>query len=42
MAVAATGFTFTGWSKDASGTDPTVIVTVDKNRKVVAHFKASP
>jgi len=34
------GWLFTGWSGDASGTDTTIIVTMDGPKTIIAHFQA--
>jgi thiol-disulfide isomerase/thioredoxin len=36
-----TGYEFDRWSGDIAGTSPIVTVTVDKNMRIVAHFKCS-
>jgi uncharacterized repeat protein (TIGR02543 family) len=41
QATAATGYSFTGWSGDAAGTSPTVSVTMNSNKTVVANFTAN-
>lgn len=40
-AVAAGGYTFTGWSGDASGTTNPLTVTMDSNKTIVAVFSAN-
>ncbi|MES2431001.1 MAG: InlB B-repeat-containing protein [Bacteroidota bacterium] len=40
-ATPATGYTFTGWSGDASGTNPSVSVTMNGNKSVTANFEVS-
>ena len=37
-ATASTGYVFDGWSGDASGTDSTVVLTVDADKAVTADF----
>jgi pectate lyase len=39
-ATAATGYAFTGWSSNASGTAAAVTVTMDGNKSVTANFQA--
>ncbi|RYY84361.1 MAG: T9SS type A sorting domain-containing protein, partial [Chitinophagaceae bacterium] len=39
-ATAAAGYTFTGWSGDASGTSASVSITMDANKNVTANFQA--
>ncbi|MFO7773515.1 MAG: hypothetical protein R6V59_06230 [Dehalococcoidia bacterium] len=34
----ATGYTFDRWSGDASGTSPTIVITIDSNTDVTAYF----
>ena len=38
-AMPSTGFTFMGWSGDASGMDPDITVTMDSDKEVIADFK---
>lgn len=38
-ALAEEGFTFTGWSGDASGTNLSITITMDADKEVVAHFE---
>jgi pectate disaccharide-lyase len=40
-AVAAAGYTFTGWSGDASGTSTSTTVTMSANRTVTANFSTT-
>ncbi|MFT3680259.1 MAG: InlB B-repeat-containing protein [Ferruginibacter sp.] len=40
-ATAASGYTFTGWSGDATGTTTSVTVTMNSNKNVTANFQAS-
>ena len=40
-AVANSGYSFTNWSGDLSGTDPTQTVTVNGNLNIVANFSAA-
>lgn len=40
VATAAPGYEFDQWSGDASGSSPTITVTMDSNKSVTAHFKA--
>lgn len=37
-----TGYQFTGWSGDAAGNQPSIIVTVDGNKNIVANFQIVP
>ena len=39
-ATAASGYTFDYWDGDASGSLPTITITVDSNKSVFAHFSA--
>ena len=39
-ATPATGYTFTGWSGDATGSQNSVSVTMDANKNVIANFAA--
>jgi pectate lyase len=39
-ATPATGYTFTGWSGAATGTSPSISVTMDANKSVTANFQA--
>jgi uncharacterized repeat protein (TIGR02543 family) len=39
--VPATGYVFTGWSGDASGTEATVSVTMDGNKNVTANLRGN-
>lgn len=41
-AAPAAGYTFTGWSGDASGTTNPIRVLMDKHKSVVANFTVSP
>jgi len=38
VATPAPGYAFTGWSGDAAGTQPTVSLTMNGNKALVAHF----
>ncbi|SKC41012.1 InlB B-repeat-containing protein [Ohtaekwangia koreensis] len=38
-ATPAAGYTFTGWSGDATGTSPSVAITMNGNKSVVANFQ---
>ncbi|OGN90709.1 MAG: hypothetical protein A2158_03850 [Chloroflexi bacterium RBG_13_46_14] len=38
-ATPASGYTFSSWSGDASGSSPTIAITIDSNKSLVAHFK---
>ncbi len=40
-ATAASGYTFDYWDGDASGSLPTITITVDSNKVVFAHFNAA-
>lgn len=37
-ATPASGYTFDYWSGDASGSSPTITITMDSNKSIVAHF----
>lgn len=41
-ATPATGYFFSGWSGDASGTDNPLSITIDGNKTIVATFTANP
>ncbi|MCI0623710.1 MAG: choice-of-anchor D domain-containing protein, partial [Acidobacteria bacterium] len=42
-ATPVSGFVFSGWSEDASGSDPSVEITMDRNKSVSANFvKVTP
>jgi hypothetical protein len=38
----ASGWAFDYWGGDASGTSPTVVITIDSNKDVTAYFKPKP
>ena len=38
----ATGYTFDQWSGDTSGTSPTIVITMDSDRDVIAYFEEIP
>jgi uncharacterized repeat protein (TIGR02543 family) len=38
-ATPSTGYTFSHWSGDVSGSSPTITITMDSDKTVVAHFK---
>jgi gliding motility-associated-like protein/uncharacterized repeat protein (TIGR02543 family) len=38
-ATPATGYTFTGWSGDATGTSPSITITMSSNKTVTANFQ---
>lgn len=40
-ASAASGYAFDHWSGDSSGTNPTINLTIDSNKELVANFKPS-
>ncbi len=41
-ATADPGYVFTGWTGDATGTDPTTAVTMDADKNIVAAFSEEP
>jgi len=41
-ATPATGYRFSSWSGDASGTSTSVTVTMDRNKSILANFEAIP
>ncbi|MCD6512324.1 MAG: right-handed parallel beta-helix repeat-containing protein, partial [Thermoplasmata archaeon] len=41
-AVANSGYVFDHWGGDASGTNPTIQITMDENKSIVAYFVAIP
>jgi len=38
----ASGYTFDYWTGSAAGTTPTITITMDSNKSLTAHFKATP
>ena len=38
----ASGYTFDHWSGDASGTSPSIVITIDSDRDVTAYFEEIP
>ncbi|MDQ3291258.1 MAG: putative Ig domain-containing protein [Bacteroidota bacterium] len=41
-AIPSEGYVFTGWSGDATGTNPSISLILDRNKKVTANFTATP